>query len=108
MSAAMSGFRAWLIQRITAVLLVIGSCLLLSLFFVQPVADYTSWQEWIQKPLPVIAMLLFGVAIAMHAWVGIRDVIMDYIHSATQRVAFLTVLAVYLLGNLFWLIWILL
>lgn len=104
----MSGFRAWLIQRITAVLLVIGSCLLLYLFYVSPAADYSSWQDWIQKPLPVIAMLLFGVAIALHAWVGIRDVIMDYIHSSTQRVAVLTVLAVYLLGNLFWLIWIVL
>ena len=107
MNTALSGFRAWLIQRVTAVLLVLGSVLLLSLFIFPPATGFAAWQAWIHGGLTIVVILLFAFSIALHAWVGMRDVLMDYVHIVSLRLTLLTVLAVYLAGNIFWLLWIL-
>ncbi|MDX1335209.1 MAG: succinate dehydrogenase, hydrophobic membrane anchor protein [Gammaproteobacteria bacterium] len=107
MNTALSGFKAWLIQRLTAVLLVLGSFMLLGLFAFPPAQGFDAFQDWIHEPWPVVSILLFGLALVMHAWVGVRDVIMDYVHSVALRLMALTVLAGYLLGSFFWLLWIL-
>jgi succinate dehydrogenase / fumarate reductase membrane anchor subunit len=107
MKPAFSGFRAWLVQRVTALFLVLGSLLLLSLFLCSPASGFSEWQAWTHSPVTVIALLLFSVSIALHAWVGMRDVIMDYVHVVGLRLTALSVLALYLLGSLFWLLWIL-
>ncbi len=107
MNTALSGFKAWLIQRLTAVLLVLGSLMLLGLFAFPPAQGFDAWQAWIHEPWPVVSILLFSLALVLHAWVGVRDVIMDYVHSVALRLMALTVLAGYLLGSFFWLLWIL-
>jgi succinate dehydrogenase / fumarate reductase membrane anchor subunit len=106
-NTALGGFKAWLVQRLTAVLLVFGSLMLLALFACPPAQGFDAWQAWIHEPWPVVSILIFSLALVLHAWVGVRDVIMDYVHSVALRLMALTILAGYLLGCFFWLLWIL-
>jgi len=98
----MSGFPAWLIQRLSAVYMAI--------FIVAAVVwlmgidlDYSLWQAGFQKMWVKLAVLLFGVSLLFHAWIGLRDVIVDYIHPLGLKVFKLSLLALFLLANGFWL-----
>ena len=78
---------AWLVQRVSALLLAAYS-----VFFPVWVAlhwplDFAVWRG-LFAPLPMrIATLLFVVALALHAWVGMRDIFMDYVHPLGLRLA---------------------
>jgi succinate dehydrogenase / fumarate reductase membrane anchor subunit len=50
----------------------------------QPVG-YAQWREWFSHPIVNVAAALFFVALSMHAWVGMRDVILDYLHKPVWR-----------------------
>lgn len=108
MSGGLQGFRAWLLQRLTAAFLVIGSILLIILVLCPPANGHESWKAWMERPFTIIAIGLFSASLALHAWVGVRDVIIDYVHPLGLRLTALTLLGIYLLGNLIWLLWILL
>lgn len=107
MSGGLQGFNAWLLQRITASLLVIASIGLLFLLLIPPAGDFDSWQTWMNQPMTIVIIGVFAFALIAHAWVGIRDVIVDYIHPHGMRLLALSLVGVYLLGNLIWLLWLL-
>lgn len=94
------GQRAWVVQRISASLLlaliVFG---VLALPFAAPL-DFAGWRAFAGGVLggPLIA-LLFG-ALCVHAWVGMRDIVLDYIQPRGLRLAVLSLIAVVLLGVL--------
>jgi succinate dehydrogenase / fumarate reductase membrane anchor subunit len=94
------GQRAWVIQRISAlVLLVLILFGVLALPFAPP-PDFGAWRAFAGGVLggPLIA-LLFG-ALCAHAWVGMRDIVLDYIQPRGLRLAVLSLIAVVLLGVL--------
>ena len=94
------GLRDWLAQRITAVIMavysVIAVCVLLS---AKPIT-YGVWRELFSQGWMRVATLLFMVSLVWHAWVGVRDILMDYIKLAGLRlmleVLVLLVLAAYI------------
>jgi succinate dehydrogenase / fumarate reductase membrane anchor subunit len=46
--------------------------------------------------------LLFVVALLIHAWVGIRDVLIDYVHPIMARVTLLSLFAIGFVGCGLW------
>lgn len=104
----MTGLRAWLVQRITAVIILE----LLLLFFIRlalaPFETYQAWSQWISEPLVSIAVALFFGALLLHAWVGLRDVILDYMHNTALRLLAYSVVITGYGGIAFWLVRILL
>jgi len=90
------GLRGWLLQRVSAVYLALFTFSLLALFLFSPPQDYQAWRGVLEQPLVSMAFLLFVMALLVHAWVGVRDVLMDYIHSDVL-LAFLSLLLVSLL-----------
>jgi succinate dehydrogenase / fumarate reductase membrane anchor subunit len=54
---------------------------------------YDEWREWILTPAMTVNVLLFFIALLIHAWVGLRDVILDYVHSSGLRIALLALVA---------------
>jgi succinate dehydrogenase / fumarate reductase membrane anchor subunit len=48
-------------------------------------------------------MLLTGAALALHAWVGMRDIFMDYVHPTGLRLALYLAVIVALAGSVAWL-----
>lgn len=99
-----TGTGTWLVQRASAVALaLIVPGLMLHLALSAP-ADFAQWQAWFAPLWLRLLMLLAATALALHAWVGMRDICMDYVRPTGLRLAvYLAVIAV-LATSLFWLV----
>ena len=93
MKRAVTGLRAWLLQRVSAVYMLLFIVYVLAHFAVEPPGSYLEWRSWILSPAVSIVSFLFFAALLAHAWVGLRDVTMDYVHRPGTRVFILAVLS---------------
>jgi succinate dehydrogenase / fumarate reductase membrane anchor subunit len=96
------GLRAWILQRLSAVYMT--AYLLFFIFHVSanPPHSYTGWHGWMAGPLVSLATALFFIAILVHAWVGVRDVIMDYVKPPGLRFSLLSLIGIVLLACGLW------
>lgn len=85
-----SGLRAWLFQRITGIFLAFYFIYLVAWFIYFPPADHSAWLTWVSHPLNSVGLLLFTTSLLLHAWVGIRDVLIDYVPSFALRLILLS------------------
>ena len=81
------GLKDWLAQRITAVILASYSIILPITFLLSGNNGFLRWSMIFQVFWIKIATLLATVAICYHAWVGVRDIWMDYIKPVSVRLA---------------------
>jgi succinate dehydrogenase / fumarate reductase membrane anchor subunit len=88
-----SGARAWLLQRLTAVYMLLFLVIVLARFAADAPSSYEAWRSWIGAAGMRIATLLFVAAVLLHAWVGLRDVAMDYVHPPALRIGVLALVA---------------
>ena len=51
---------------------------------------FAQWRAWVEQPLGAAALLLLAGALLVHAWVGTRDVVLDYVKPLALRFAVLT------------------
>ncbi|SFM40885.1 succinate dehydrogenase, hydrophobic membrane anchor protein [Nitrosomonas communis] len=96
------GLRDWLIQRVTAVLMIVYVLLLAFLFSFYPISDYAALKSLFASQWMRIASFLFFISLCWHAWVGMRNVLMDYIHATSVR---LTMHIFVIISLFFYLIW---
>ncbi len=104
MSRRASGFRAWVFQRISAVYLGLYTLLLCGFFLFYPPTSYQEWIETVASPSFNISLLFCVFFLLFHAWVGTRDIIIDYVHPLMIRVVALTILALGLIGSGLWIV----
>ena len=71
-------------------------------FLVEPPHSYEAWRGWMANPGVGVADVLFVAALLMHAWVGLRDVALDYIAPLAARIVVLSLIAVALLASGAW------
>ncbi len=102
MSGYAEGLRAWLLQRITAIYLGVYLVYLLVYFWLHPRPDYAQWRDWFAQPLVAIGSAGFFLALLLHGWVGVRDVILDYVHHLGLRLVILVMIAVLLIACGLW------
>ena len=101
------GMRLWLSQRLTA--LVMASyfvLLILMLIIVQP-SGFAQWHAFAAPIWFRLATLAFFMCLFMHAWLGISDVLKDYVFNKTLRAYMQILVDVLLIAYLFWLMFIL-
>ncbi len=79
------GLRDWLAQRVTAVVMVIYTVLFLVMLLKLPQFDYPHWKIMWSAQWMRYATLLFLLCLFVHAWVGMRNIFMDYIKPASVR-----------------------
>ena len=91
------GMGSWLAQRITAVVMAVYTLLIGFVLIEEEPFDYGEWQELFANGWMRVATLLFAASLAWHAWVGMRDIWMDYVKPDGLRLA-LQVLTVLLLA----------
>ena len=92
------GLRDWIAQRVTAVIMAVYTALILSVVAGLPQMDYWQWKVLWQTPLVRYATVLFIASLLLHAWIGVRNIFMDYIKDAALRLA----LYVLVIGALLW------
>ena len=97
------GLRDWLAQRITAVLMALFTLALLAqVLFTSGEIGYDKWAgifstQWM-KTLTFVVI----ISLAYHAWVGVRDIWMDYIKPVGLRLALQVFALVWLVGCAGW------
>ena len=79
------GTRDFLMQRITALVVVLYVLLLLGLALAYPQVSYESWQALFANSTFKLLTFLFLVSVFLHAWVGMRDILMDYLKPVAIR-----------------------
>ena len=102
MRRPLGGLTPWLVQRLSAVFMLAFIGFMLAHFLVDPPVSYGAWRAWVGNPGVGVAALLFFAALLMHAWVGLRDVTLDYVKPLAARVAVLALIAIALLGAGAW------
>ena len=89
------GLRDWLAQRITAVVMALYTVFIGVALACGAVSSYERWHTLMSGSVTRFASFLFIVSLCYHAWIGVRDIWMDYINSAAVRLTLhvLTILA---------------
>jgi succinate dehydrogenase / fumarate reductase membrane anchor subunit len=104
MSWRASGLKAWAWQRLTAVYMALFLVAALILARVADPAGYEQWRALVGHPAVLVPLAVFFAFLLLHAWVGMRDVLLDYLHAPAARFTALALLAVGLVGMGLWLI----
>ncbi len=82
------GLRDWLAQRVTALLMALFTLVVLAqVLFTKGAIGYDKWAgifsaQWM-KTLTFVVIL----ALLYHAWLGMREILMDYVKPAGIRLA---------------------
>jgi len=79
------GLRDWLIQRVTAVVMVLYTLTITGYLLLQPVANFDAWTLLFSSNMVRSFSLLFLLSVFYHAWIGVRDIVMDYVKPAAIR-----------------------
>ncbi len=79
------GLRDWLSQRITAVVMALFTLALLLQFIFGGPVGYDSWAGIFSRQWMKLLTFIVIVSLAWHAWVGMRDVWMDYVKPVGLR-----------------------
>ena len=96
------GLRDWLAQRVTAVVMAAFILLLAAMLLISPPHDYASWKAIFGNRWMRIACFLFLVSLYWHAWIGMRNILMDYVHATGIR---LTLQVLVIMSLLFYTVW---
>ena len=96
------GWKDWLIQRVTAVIMLVFSVLIIGFFMVHGAVEYAQWKQLFSGQWVRILTLMFLLSINYHAWIGMRDVLMDYVKPLWLRLLLQVVVLLFLIGCSIW------
>lgn len=103
MKTDFSGLRAWMIQRLTALYLAVFTLWFGARLLVAPPADHAAWAAFMAEPSTRTMVTLFFLALMAHAWVGVRDILIDYVKPVGLRFALLVTVGFAIAWQLVWL-----
>ena len=98
----LEGLRPWVIQRVTAVYVVLFILYAAFCYFTAVSNDYEAWRGWLYAPFNTTVTGIFVIAVLFHAWIGMRDVVLDYVHNIMLRIFVFGVFVGVLIGSGLW------
>ena len=96
------GILGWLVQRISAAVMALFILLFLMVLLDHHPLSYDTWKTLFSQLWLRIGMQLFLIGLFLHAWVGMRDILMDYVHSTGIRLLFQVLVLVSLSAYAIW------
>jgi succinate dehydrogenase membrane anchor subunit len=81
------GLRDWLAQRVTAVVMTLYTLLFLVILVAAPPRHYVAWKSLFAAQPMKLATFVFLISLFFHAWIGLRDILMDYVKPAAWRLS---------------------
>ncbi len=97
------GLRDWLVQRVTAGLMAFYTLFLLGhLLLSRGPIGYEKWAGMFSGQFMKSFTLVVILALAWHAWVGMRDIWMDYVKPVSVRLTLEIFSIVWLVGCAGW------
>ncbi len=102
MSLRTGGVRPWLWQRLTAVYMVVFLVTFGAVWVVISPLSLTVWRDLLAQTWVNIAAILFCLAVLGHAWIGMRDIVLDYVGHTALRFSLLVLSGGYVLAMAVW------
>jgi succinate dehydrogenase / fumarate reductase membrane anchor subunit len=96
------GLRGWLTQRISAVVMAVYTLVMLAALVAVRPQGYAGWKAFMSQGWLRIGTLLFFFGLVLHAWVGMRDILMDYVKPTGIRLGLQVVVIVILAAYAAW------
>ena len=97
------GLRDWLAQRVSAALMALFTLVVLAqVLFTKGPIGYDKWAGIFSAQWMKVLTFTVILALLYHAWVGIRDIWMDYIKPAGLRLVLQACSIVWLVGCTGW------
>jgi len=96
------GLRDWLAQRITAALMALFTLVVIVQVLLPGEMGYDKWAGIFGRQWMKVLTFVTIVSLLYHAWVGMRDVWMDYIKPVAIRLALQVFTIVWLVGCAGW------
>lgn len=96
------GFGDWAWQRLTAGTMAVYSVVTLVYWLIATPSGFEGWKAWC-SPVPFrLLSLLFFWALMYHAWLGLREIMMDYVHNQGVRSKLEWLVRIALVGYAAW------
>jgi succinate dehydrogenase / fumarate reductase membrane anchor subunit len=96
------GLRDWLSQRITAIVMLVYTVLCLGILLWHGGLDHATWKGLFAGNAFRIATFVFMVALLWHAWVGMRNILMDYAKPMSVRLTLQVIVICVLIAYAGW------
>jgi succinate dehydrogenase / fumarate reductase, membrane anchor subunit len=96
------GLRDWLAQRVTALLMALFTLVVIVQVLLPGAMGYDKWAGIFSRQWMKVLTFVVIVSLLYHAWVGMRDVWMDYVKPVGVKLALQVFTIVWLTGCAGW------
>ena len=96
------GLKDWIAQRATAVIMAVYSLLMAAVLLAVRPATLEAWRGIFAIGLIKFLTFLFFVSLFYHAWIGVRDIWMDYVKPTGLRLTLHVLTVTALVGYTAW------
>ena len=96
------GLRDWLSQRVTAALMALFTLVVVVQVLLPGEMGYDKWAGIFSRQWMKVLTFVVIVSLLWHAWVGMRDVWMDYVKPVVVRLVLQVFTIVWLVGCAGW------
>jgi succinate dehydrogenase / fumarate reductase membrane anchor subunit len=98
------GTMDYLAQRVTAIILAVYTLVLLVGILTMSGFTYAGWKNlftfsFLMMPIGQVLATLAMISLSWHAWIGIRDIWMDYIKPVGVRLILMVLTILWLVGS---------
>ena len=96
------GLRDWLSQRVTASLMALFTLVVIAQVLLPGEMGYDKWAGMFSHQWMKLLTFVVIVSLLVHVWVGMRDILMDYVKAVGARLALQVTTIVWLVGCAGW------
>lgn len=96
------GLKDWLVQRITAVVMAVYSLVVGGVILTRLPLDHEGLKALFAPQWFRVVTLMFLLSLFWHAWIGVRDILMDYIQPVAVRLTAEVLVVLALAAYAFW------
>jgi succinate dehydrogenase / fumarate reductase, membrane anchor subunit len=96
------GLRDWLSQRVTAALMALFTLAVIVQVMLPGEMGYDKWAGIFSRQWMKVLTFVVIVALLVHVWVGMRDILMDYVKAVGLRLTAQVATIVWLVGCAGW------
>ncbi|MRD71844.1 succinate dehydrogenase, hydrophobic membrane anchor protein [Rhodocyclus tenuis] len=96
------GFGDWLLQRGTALVMALYATLILIIMAVVQPSTYLEWRGIFDNRIMAFLTFIYLVALFWHAWIGVRDIWLDYVKNTAVRLLLLLATLAVTIGYTGW------
>lgn len=96
------GLKDWIAQRATAVIMAVYSVLIAVVLLIVRPGNFEAWHGVFANGVIKFMTFLFFVSLFYHAWIGVRDIWMDYVKPTGLRLTLHVLTIAALVGYTAW------